>query len=80
MDRNVNVGAKFVHSGKSMKLGNMFIEPYYYIEKIKGSTLGNKCFRHFGRNPICPPLDNDTGHIVLSAHHIISFGTRSYSF
>ena len=52
---NINMGAKLTHSDKSVKLVGVHWTLLVY--KINGSNLGNKCFSHFGRNPIWPPLD-----------------------
>ena len=43
-DGSVNMGTKFPHSDKSVKLGR-HVHWTLLFDKTNGSTLGNKCFR-----------------------------------
>ena len=43
-DGSVNMGTKFAHSDKSVKLGR-HVHWTLLFGKTNGSTLGNKCFR-----------------------------------
>ena len=63
-DGNVNMGAKFAHSAKSVKLGT-HVHWTLLFDKINGSTLGNTCFRYL--NPIWPPLDTPFGHNLINS-------------
>ena len=62
-DGNVNMGAKFAHSAKSVKLGT-HVHWTLLWDKINGSTLG----KHASVvNPIWPPLDTPFGHNSVNA-------------